>query len=67
MPVLDEAEGGLILLKCGLAPHGSQARDFDHPHMGNFNILTTVKYNSEDNCKILYFDKALSVLYKFLS
>jgi len=35
-------------------------------HMGNFNVLTKVEYKSEDNCKILYFNKVLSVLYKFL-
>ena len=35
-------------------------------HMGNFNVLTKVEYKSEDNCKILYFNKGLSVLYKFL-
>ena len=34
--------------------------------MGNFNILTEVEVNSEDNCRILYSDKALSVLHKFL-
>jgi len=34
--------------------------------MGNFNVLTKVEYKSEDNCKIIYFNKVLSVLYKFL-
>ena len=34
--------------------------------MGNFNILTEVEVNSDDNCRILYSDKALSVLHKFL-
>ena len=46
--------------------HSVAVLDPNWLHMGNFKVLIWLEYNSENNCQILYSEKALSVLFKFL-